>query len=162
LGYFRACIKKRTRKIERKDAMEVEGYSFKEDLYYEKNHFWAKVDDEENVIVGATDFFQKLAGDIVFIELPMIGTKVEQGKPFSSLESGKWVGKVYAPVSGEVVEVNDDLEDEPELINESPYDEGWIVKIKPDNLTEDLEKLMRPGPEFEQFMKDEAEKHAQE
>ncbi len=142
--------------------MEVEGYSFKEDLYYEKNHFWAKVDDEENVIVGATDFFQKLAGDIVFIELPMIGTKVEQGKPFSSLESGKWVGKVYAPVSGEVVEVNDDLEDEPELINESPYDEGWIVKIKPDNLTEDLEKLMRPGPEFEQFMKDEAEKHAQE
>lgn len=142
--------------------MEIEDYSFEEDLYYEKNHFWAKVDDEENVVVGATDFFQKLAGDIVFIELPMAGTKVEQGKPFSSLESGKWVGKVFAPVSGEVVEVNEDLEDEPELINESPYDEGWIVKINPQDLQKELDNLMKVGPEFEQFIKEEAQKHAKE
>jgi len=142
--------------------MEIEGYNFPDDVYYEKNHFWAKVDDEENVVVGATDFFQKLAGDIVFIELPMTGTKVEQGKPFSSLESGKWVGKVYAPVSGEVVEVNEDLEDEPELINESPYDEGWIVKIKPQNLEAELANLMKAGPDFEQFIKEEAEKHGKE
>ncbi|MDZ7837668.1 MAG: glycine cleavage system protein GcvH [Actinomycetota bacterium] len=142
--------------------MEIEGYNFLEDLYYEKNHFWAKPDDEGQVLMGATDFFQKLAGDIVFIELPMAGTKSGAGQVFSSLESGKWVGKLYAPVSGEIVEVNEELEDEPELINESPYDEGWIVKIKPDNLEAELSNLMKAGPDFEQFIKEEAEKHTQE
>ncbi len=141
--------------------MEIAGYEFLDDLYYEKNHFWAKADDDGMVIMGATDFFQKLAGDIVYIELPLAGAKVEQSKPFSSLESGKWVGKLYAPVTGEIVEVNEDLEDEPELINESPYDEGWIAKIKPDNLDEDLANLMKAGPEFEQFIKEESEKHGQ-
>ncbi len=141
--------------------MEIEGFNFLDDLYYDDNHFWAKKENG-NFIIGATDFFQNLAGDVVFIELPMVGTKVEQGKSFSSLESGKWVGKVYAPLSGEIVEVNEELEDEPELINDSCYDEGWIVKIKPSNAEAELGNLMKAGPEFEKFIKKEYLEHGQE
>ncbi|MBN1299046.1 MAG: glycine cleavage system protein GcvH [Actinobacteria bacterium] len=139
--------------------MKINDYEFPDDLYYEKNHFWAKTDDEGNVIFGATDFFQKLAGEIVYIELPMKGAKVKQGESLSSLESGKWVGKIFAPVTGQIIGANDELEDSPELINESPYNEGWIAKIKPDNLEEDLKNLMKAGKEFEDFINQESEKH---
>lgn len=142
--------------------MKINDYDFPDELYYEKNHFWAKVEDSGNVVFGATDFFQKLAGDIVFIELPMKGAKVNQGQSISSLESGKWVGKIYAPVSGEIVEANDELEDSPELINESSYDEGWIAAIKPSSLDADLKNLMKIGPDFESFIKKESEKHKKE
>jgi glycine cleavage system H protein len=142
--------------------MKIGDYDFPEDLYYEKNHFWAKDDGSGNIIIGASDFFQQLAGEIVYIELPMVGTKVEQSKSFSSLESGKWVGKVFAPVSGEIIEVNEELEDSPELINESPYDEGWIGKIKPSSLDSELENLMKIGPEFEKFIDEESKKHSKE
>lgn len=139
--------------------MQIDEYDFPDDLSYEKNHFWAKVDDDGNVVFGATDFFQKLAGDIVYIELPMQGARVEQSQSISSLESGKWVGKIFAPVSGEIIEANDELEDSPELINESPYGEGWIAKIKPSNLDTDLAGLMKTGADFEKFIRDEAQKH---
>ena len=139
--------------------MQVDEYDFPDDLSYEKNHFWEKVDDDGNVVFGATDFFQKLAGEIVYIELPMQGAKVEQSQSISSLESGKWVGKIFAPVSGEIIEANDELEDSPDLMNESPYDEGWIAKIKPSNLDTDLANLMKTGADFEKFIRDEAEKH---
>ena len=139
--------------------MQIESYNFPDDLYYEKNHFWAKKDTDGNVIFGATDFFQKLAGEIVFIELPAKGAKVGQGQSFSSLESGKWVGKIFAPVSGEIVDTNDELDDLPELINQSCYDEGWIGKIKPSDLDSELENLMKAGPDFESFIKSEMEKH---
>ena len=81
---------------------------------------------------------------------------MEQGKPFASIESGKWVGRVYAVVSGEVVEVNEDLEDEPEIINASPYGEGWLFRIEPSNLEADLGNLMKAGPELEEFIRAEA------
>lgn len=142
--------------------MKIGEYDFPEDLYYEKNHFWAKEDGSGNVIMGATDFFQQLAGEIVFIELPMEGTKVEQSKSFSSLESGKWVGKVFSPFSGEVIETNEELEDSPELINESPYDEGWIAKIKTSDFDGEAGNLMKTGPDFEKFINDESKKHAKE
>ena len=142
--------------------MKIGEYEFPEDLYYEKNHFWAKEDGNGNVTIGATDFFQQLAGEIVFIELPMEGTKVEQGKSFSSLESGKWVGKIFSPFSGEIVETNEELEDSPELINESPYDEGWIAKIKPSDFDGEEGNLMKAGPDFEKFIDDESKKHAKE
>jgi len=92
----------------------------------------------------------------------MEGTRVEQSKSFSSLESGKWVGKVFAPFSGEIVETNEELEDSPELINESPYDEGWIAKIKPSDLDGEVGNLMKTGPDFEKFIEDESKKHAKE
>jgi glycine cleavage system H protein len=139
--------------------MRIESYNFPDDLYYEKNHFWAKEDAGGNVIFGATDFFQKLAGDIVFIELPAKGAKVQQGQSFSSLESGKWVGKIFAPVSGEIVDANSELDDSPELINQSCYDEGWIGKIKPSGLDKELSNLMKTGPDFENFIKSEMQKH---
>ena len=142
--------------------MKIGEYDFPEDLHYEKNHFWAKDDGIGNMIIGATDFFQQLAGEIVFIELPMAGTKVEQSKSFSSLESGKWVGKVFAPFSGEIIETNEELEDSPELINESPYDEGWIAKVKPSDIDGEIGNLMKTGPDFEKFIEEESKKHAKE
>jgi len=139
--------------------MQIDVYNFPDELYYEKNHFWAKVDDDGNVILGATDFFQKLAGEIVYIELPMKGAKVTQSQSFSSLESGKWVGKIFAPVSGEIIDANSELEDSPELINQSCYEDGWIAKIKPSNLDAELSNLYKTGPEFESFIKDESQKY---
>jgi glycine cleavage system H protein len=139
--------------------MQIENYNFPDELYYEKNHFWAKKEADGNIVFGATDFFQKLAGEIVFIELPMKGVNVKQGESFSSLESGKWVGKIFAPVTGEIIDTNGELEDSPELINKSCYGEGWIAKVKPSNLDRELSNLMKTGPEFEQFIKDEIQKH---
>jgi len=121
--------------------MKIEEYSFPEDLYYHKEHFWARVEGD-TVTVGATDFAQKLAGQIVFVELPSAGRAVEQGKPCGSMESGKWVGRIYAPVSGKVESSNEGLEDSPELINDSPYEKGWIFKIKASHLQEELKNLM--------------------
>jgi glycine cleavage system H protein len=139
--------------------MKINDYNFPDGLYYEKNHFWAKTEDDGTVLFGATDFFQKLAGEIVYIELPMKGAKIKQFDSISSLESGKWVGKIFAPVSGEILESNSELEDSPELINQSPYEDGWIAKIKPSNLESELNNLMKTGPELEKFIQDESEKH---
>jgi glycine cleavage system H protein len=137
------------------EAMEIQGYHFPDDLYYDKNHFWARVDGDV-VIMGATDFSQKLAGEITYVDVEQEGEEVEQGKPFASIESGKWVGRVYAVVSGEVAEVNEDLEDEPETINESCYEKGWLFKISPSSLDDELGNLMKAGPELEEFIKAEA------
>ena len=94
------------------------------------------------MVMGTTDFAQKLAGEIGYVELPEAGQKVTQGKPFGSIESGKWVGRIYAVLSGQVAEVNEALEDEPELINTSPYDQGWICKVSPENLDAEKANLM--------------------
>jgi len=123
-------------------GMEIEGYLFPEDLYYHKEHFWARVEGNI-VVVGTNDFAQKLAGQIVYVEMPPVNKEVEQGKPCGSMESGKWVGRIYAPVSGKVQSANQDLEENPELINESPYEKGWICKISPSNLQEELKNLLR-------------------
>jgi glycine cleavage system H protein len=139
--------------------MKIDEYNFPDDLYYEKNHFWARPEDDGTVTLGATDFFVKLAGEIVYIELPMKGAKVKQSESISSLESGKWVGKIFASVSGEIIRSNSELEDSPELISQSPYEDGWIAKIKPSNLDEDLNNLYRTGPDFEKFIKEESQKH---
>lgn len=141
--------------------MNIGEYEFPDDLYYDKNHFWAKEADDGNIIIGATDFFQKLAGEIVFIELPMEDSEVSQGDSPASLESGKWVGKIFIPVSGTIVEVNEELEDSPELINESCYDEGWIAKIEPSDKDKDLGNLLKTGHEFKAFIESEIDKHAE-
>ena len=136
--------------------MEIEGYSFPDDIYYHKEHYWAKVEDNR-VIMGTSDFAQKLAGQIVYVELPNVGRTIEQGKPCGSMESGKWVGRIYAPVSGKVESINQELEETPELINESPYEKGWICKINPSNLQEELKNLMR-GDGLKEFVKSEIER----
>jgi glycine cleavage system H protein len=137
-------------------SMQIEGYNLPDDLYYHKEHFWAKVEGN-SVIVGTTDFAQKLAGQIVYIELPSIGKAVEQGKPCGSMESGKWVGRIYAPVSGKVEASNEALEDNPELVNESPYEKGWMFRVTPSNLQEELKSLMQ-GKSLEGFIRSEMER----
>ena len=137
--FWHYSIKRPNRK---EDAMKIEEYDFPDDLYYHKEHFWARVDGDV-VTIGTTDFAQKLAGQVVYIELPSPGKAVEQGKPCGSMESGKWVGRIYAPVSGKIEAINGELEDTPELINESPYEKGWMCKVKASNLQEELKNLMK-------------------
>nr|WP_321371375.1 glycine cleavage system protein GcvH [uncultured Desulfuromusa sp.] len=102
---------------------------FPEELKYTEEHEWVLVEDDI-ATVGITDFAQDQLGDVVFVELPEVGDSVEAGETFGVVESVKAVSDVYAPVSGEVVEINEDLPDEPETLNNSPYDAGWMVKIK--------------------------------
>ena len=109
-------------------------------LLYSKEHEWVQEISDSVVRVGITEYAQDQLGDIVYIELPEIDAEVAKGESFTVVESVKAASDVYAPVSGTAVAVNEKLEDNPELINESPYDEGWIVEIKCDEL--DLSDLM--------------------
>ncbi|HID87845.1 MAG TPA: glycine cleavage system protein GcvH [Anaerolineae bacterium] len=138
--------------------MDIGGFEFPDDLYYDKEHNWARVEDGV-VAQGFTELAQAIAKEIVFVEVPRTGRKVTQGETFMSLESGKWVGRVRAVISGVIQEANEELEWEPTLINESPYDEGWFVKIEASDLGE-LDNLMRPSdPEFVAFIQAEMEKY---
>jgi glycine cleavage system H protein len=139
--------------------MQHKGYAFPDELKYEKNHFWAKTEGDL-VITGATEFISKLAGEITFVDLPEKGAEVDQGKPCGSIESGKWVGRIYAVVSGEIVEVNAELEEEPEKINDDPYGTAWICKIRPSNLKTEKAGLMSPDDSFKKFIEEEINKMA--
>ena len=99
------------------------------DLKYTKEHEWIKVENN-TAIIGITDFAQETLTDIVFVELPEIGKKVTQSKTAATIESVKSVSDIYAPASGEVIEVNKQLKDHPEIVNQDPYGKGWIFKIK--------------------------------
>ncbi len=124
--------------------MKLMDYDCPEELYYHKDHAWARVDGEL-VVVGVTDFAQKMAGTVKRIATLEVGDEIEQDRPFGTLSSGKWTGKVQSPVSGEIVEVNGALEERPKLVNDSPYGEGWMIKVRPSNLEEELAKLYRAG-----------------
>jgi len=138
--------------------MKIDEYEFPDDLYYDEEHNWARV--EGNVVTqGLSDFGQALAGEILYAEVPRLGREVKQGQAFMSLESGKWVGRVKAMVSGEIVEANEELEWEPTLVNESPYEKGWLVKIKAEDLGE-LEGYFRTSdPAFAEFIAAERKKY---
>ncbi|MEO2073849.1 MAG: glycine cleavage system protein GcvH [Bacillus sp. (in: firmicutes)] len=110
------------------------------ELRYSEEHEWVKVEGER-VRVGITDFAQHELGDIVFVELPEVGTEVSADEAFGSVESVKTVSELYAPVSGKVVEVNEDLNDSPEFVNESPYEKAWMIVIELSESSE-VEKLM--------------------
>jgi glycine cleavage system H protein len=100
------------------------------DLRYSSDHEWARV-EEGRVRIGITDYAQDALGDVVFVEVPEVGTKVERGASFSEVESTKSVSEIYAPVSGVIAEINADLADSPERLNDDPYGEGWICIIEP-------------------------------
>lgn len=110
------------------------------ELKYSEEHEWVKTEGEK-VRIGITDFAQSELGDIVFVELPEVGDEIEADEPFGSVESVKTVSELYAPVSGKVVEVNEDLDDSPEFVNESPYEKAWMIVVEPSN-TSEVEKLM--------------------
>ena len=116
---------------------------------YFKEHQWVKVQDDGTCLVGISDYAQKALKDIIMVDLPDEGDSVTQGEVFASIESVKAVNDVFSPISGEVIEANEDVDETPESINEDPY-EAWLVKIKPSNLDEDLAKLMSPE-EYEAF-----------
>lgn len=103
------------------------------DRKYSKDHEWAKDEGNSFILMGITDFAQEQLTDIVYVELPAVGRKVKQAEPVAVVESVKSVSDVYAPLSGEVVEVNSRLEQQPELINQDAFGEGWMVRIKIDN-----------------------------
>lgn len=121
--------------------MKHKDYEVPEDVFYHREHMWARVEGDL-VVVGVTDFAQKLAGDIVYVDMPMEGDDVTKDKPFGTLETGKWVGKVYAPVSGTVEAYNEAVEDDALVINEDPYGGGWIIKIAPENI-DDVNGLLK-------------------
>jgi len=121
--------------------LKVNEYEVPEGLYYTKEHTWVKVEDGK-CRVGVTDYAQKALNEVVFVELPKTGSKVEHMKPAGTLESVKAVSDFFSPVSGEVVEVNNSLPDKPELLNKKPYGDGWFAVVKPSNLDQELQALM--------------------
>jgi glycine cleavage system H protein len=114
------------------------------DLKFLKSHEWARVEDKGTVTVGISDHAQGLLGDLVYVELPSVGDTVKAGNAVAVVESVKAASDVYAPVSGEIVAINEALPDKPETINEDAYGDGWIFVIKPDNLAEEQEELLDP------------------
>ena len=104
-------------------------------LRYTAEHEWVKQEDGK-IRIGITDFAQKELGDIVFVELPEIGDQLTRNEPFGSVESVKTVSELYAPISGTVVEVNEELADSPEYVNESPYEKAWRVVVEPSEISE--------------------------
>ena len=113
-------------------------------LKFLESHEWARVEEDGTVTVGISDHAQELLGDIVFVELPEVGKEISQSADIAIVESVKAASDVYSPLSGEVTEINEALNDNPEIINTSPYDEGWFFKIKPQDISE-MEKLLDAG-----------------
>ncbi len=138
--------------------LQIGGYSFLEELYYDDHHQYACVEGDV-VTIGLSHYAQATAKEINFVGLPRPGRKVERGKPIGSVESGKWVGRLYAPVSGEVTAVNQALDDEPTFINQDPYGKGWMVKIHATDLGQlaALRRCTEPG--FAEWFLAEVEKH---
>jgi len=140
--------------------MEIQGYNMPDDLHYEEHHFWIKAQGDL-LVMGMDDFAQQTAGDIVYVQLPDEGKKLKAGKKFAKMESGKWLGKVYAPVDGELAGVNEELEENPGMINEDCYGKGWIYRIKPDDMAE-LENLISAPEAVEKWLLADIEKYAQD
>ncbi|TVP76734.1 glycine cleavage system protein GcvH [Thioalkalivibrio sp.] len=113
----------------------------RQDLKYTKSHEWVRVEADGSVTVGITDHAQALLGDLVFVETPEAGTEATAGEACATVESVKAASDVYAPVSGEIAEANEDLADAPEKVNESPFDQGWLFRIRPSDASE-LDALM--------------------
>jgi glycine cleavage system H protein len=110
-------------------------------LYYTREHEWMKIEDEK-CRIGITDYAQKSLHEVVYVDLPNVGTALTQGVTFGTVESVKAVSELYSPVSGEVVDRNEKLVESPELVNQDPYGGGWIVIVKPSRLQDDLKVLL--------------------
>jgi len=116
-------------------------YEVPENLVYTQEHEWAKMVDG-TVRIGITDYAAKTLNDVVYVSLPAIGQKIEQSGSFGTVESIKAVSELYSPYSGTVTRVNNELTNHPELVNKAPYEEGWIIEIKPSRAEEERKKLL--------------------
>lgn len=121
--------------------VKVDDFEVPENFYYHKEYLWAKVEGDK-VKVGMSDFAQKQLNDIVYVELPSAGDEITQNEPFGTLESVKAVSDLIAPISGTIESVNEELESKPELLNEDPYGEGWLLIVTPTNLDAELKNIM--------------------
>ena len=118
-------------------------YKIDNSAKYFKEHQWVRVEDDGTCLVGISDYAQKSLKDIIMVDLPDEGDTITHGEVFASVESVKAVSDVYSPISGEIIEANEELDDTPENLNDDPYG-SWLVRVKPSNLDEDLAKLMTP------------------
>ena len=123
--------------------------NIQENLHYSKDHEWISVDGD-TATVGITDYAQHALGDVVYVELPKVGDSLEAHEAFGSVESVKAVSEVFTPIAGEVVEVNDGLNDTPEAVNGDPYGAAWMIKVKMTN-TGDADKMMSAA-EYEEYL----------
>ncbi len=119
---------------------EISELNLPHDFRYTEDHEWARLEGDK-VRTGLSDYAQDQLGDIVFVELPQVGDTFKKGEEFGTVESVKAVAEMYMPIGGEILAVNTALEDSPELINKNPYEDGWMIELKPDDLTE-LDTLM--------------------
>ena len=124
--------------------------TFDKNVKYQESHEWARKEGDL-VVVGISDYAQDSLGDVVYVELPDVGATKKKGDPFGVVESVKAASDVYMPVSGEVVEINADLDDNPATVNESPFDAGWLMKVKPSDASE-LDSLMS-ADDYEEYTK---------
>lgn len=127
---------------------------FPDSLRYAETHEWARLEDDGKVTVGISDHAQDALGDVVFVELPEVGSVLEAGAEAGVVESVKAASDIYSPINGTVIEINDALEDSPETVNDSPYDEGWFYKLMPGN-SDDLNSLLS-AQDYQQVCEDEA------
>ncbi len=122
--------------------IKIEKYEFDENLYYDrKDHLWARIEDEKRIRVGLDIFGQQAAGTVVYLKILPAGKRARKGRAFGSLEAGKYVGPLKAPVAGTISEVNEEVLATPRLVNDDPYGRGWFVVIEPSKLEEDLKDL---------------------
>lgn len=131
-------------------------YNIPEDVYYTKEHEWIRLEGDK-CRVGVTDYAQNSLHEIVYVDLPKIGLKISRMQSLGTVESVKAVADVYSPITGTVLEVNNALSDAPELVNKSPYGEGWITIISPEDIKKELLGLMK-APDYRAFLKQITEK----
>ena len=131
-------------------------YNVPEDIYYTKEHEWVRLEGDK-CRIGVTDYAQNSLHEIVYVDLPQIGLKMNQMQSLGTVESVKAVADVYSPISGTILEVNNALSDAPELVNKSPYGLGWITVITPKDLNGELPGLMK-APDYKSFLKKITEK----
>lgn len=131
--------------------MNSEDYEIPKELYYSKEHEWVMT-KKDHVVLGITDYAQKALHEIVYVELPKVGTKLKQMQSIGTVESVKAVSEIFSPISGEIIEVNEKLAESPELLNNDPYNQGWIMKLRSNILKDDLEKLMN-AKQYGEYLK---------
>ncbi len=140
--------------------VKIEGNDFPEDLYFDREHMWVKMEDGK-ARVGYNDWAQEAAGKLVNLNTRKVGRAVKMGKTLGTVESGKWVGPLKVPLSGMIVELNEEVLKKPSLINEDPYGEGWIAVIEASNLEEELNNLIKGSDQeaLETWLREEKAKH---
>lgn len=127
--------------------IEIEGYKIIENLLYSKDHVWIKIENNKAKI-GITDYIQKNLHDIVYIELPEINSNIHQGKKLALIESIKTISEIHSPLTGKILKINEELKSKPGLINESPYENGWLAIIEPINFEKEKNNLLN----FEEYV----------